>query len=111
MSRFNSTPNQDTLERAIARVDGNKTSTVEDVISMLTKQPKPKDIISNSKPKKRRKVSPAKLDVKHIPKISDIPDIPDGFPEGTVLNADNTLTLPDGRTIRKIEELDHEEAK
>ena len=45
--------------------------------------------------------------IDHIPEIAHLPQIPDGFPEGTVLNDDGTLTLPDGRMIRKKQEVDH----
>ena len=113
MSKLNSSPNQDALSRAIERVNGNKPSTVEDVINVLTKQTKSKDIISNSKPKKHRKTPTAKSEIEepeHIPAIDHLPEIPDGFPEDTVLNDDGTLTLPDGRIIRKkAQEVDHEE--
>jgi hypothetical protein len=50
--------------------------------------------------------------IQQIPKIDHISEIPDGFPDGTVLNDDGTLTLPDGRTIRKKmeQEVDHGQA-
>ena len=48
----------------------------------------------------------------HTPKIDHINKIPDGFPKDTIMNDDGTLTLPDGRQIRKIEqEVHNEEAK
>ncbi len=31
-------------------------------------------------------------------------NIPDGFPKDTIVNNDGTLTLPDGRMVRKIQE-------
>ncbi len=113
MSKLNSNPNQDALSRAIERANDRKPlATAEEVINMLTKQTKSKDIVPNSKPKKRRKVSSAKQKIEHVPEIDHlehIPEIPNGFPKGTVLNNDGSLSLPDGRRIRKIkQEVDHE---
>ncbi len=49
-----------------------------------------------------------------IPEIGEIAQIntidplpvPDGFPEGTIMNNDATLTLPDGRMVRKIQRVE-----
>ena len=40
-----------------------------------------------------------------IPEIQEIAPlpVPDGFPKGTIMNNDATLTLPDGRMVRKIQ--------
>ena len=53
-------------------------------------------IYGESKPTKNRPVTKRKKRVKVV--------VPDGFPKGTVLNKDQTLTLPDGRLVRKISE-------
>ncbi len=40
--------------------------------------------------------------IEEINTIDPLPQIPDGFPDGTAMNDDGTLTLPDGRMVRKI---------
>ena len=93
-----------------------QTPSIEDVTAMFTGKdnnsiPKP---VKKSTVKKRAKrntgvgVGSKEVDtIEQIPEINHIPQIPDGFPEDTVLNDDGTLTLPDGRIIRKKQEVDH----
>ena len=42
-------------------------------------------------------------EIAQIDTIDPLP-VPNGFPEGTIMNDDATLTLPDGRMVRKIQE-------
>ncbi len=94
-----------------------QTPSAEDLIAMLTgkdKRSTPKPVPKYTEEERSNRI--AKLKAKRdgveepepIPEINHIPEIPDGFPEGTVLNDDGTLILPDGRMIRKIQGADHE---
>ena len=104
------------LIETLDRLGKKKTPSVEDAVAMLMGKAKRK--IPRSVPKytgkKRAKrkavddVVPEEVEtIDPIPKIDHIPEIPDGFPSGTLLNDDGTLTLPDGRMIRKKQEVDH----
>ena len=46
---------------------------------------------------------------KHKTKKRATVNIPDGFPKDTIVNNDGTLTLPDGRLVRKISEVKDEQ--
>ena len=103
-------------------IRGAKTPSVEDVVAMLTGKDDKRSIAKSTpkytKEERATKIAEMKAKRDGIDAggseepehIDHIPEIPDGFPEGTILNDDQSLTLPDGRTIRKIEqEVDHEE--
>ena len=64
-------------------------TTAETAEGLLPKKMKQRPVVQNTTPRKRRS-KPVKN------------TIPDGFPEGTILNDDDTLTLPDGRMVQKI---------
>ncbi len=49
---------------------------------------------------------PEVREITQIDTIDPLP-VPDGFPEGTIMNDDETLTLPDGRRVRKIQGADN----
>ena len=114
------------LDREVQR-RAKQTPSVEEAVAMLVGR-KDKRSIPKSKPKyteAQRAERMAKIkairdskkpeaidtieDIPEIDHIAKIPEIPTGFPEGTILNDDGTLSLPDGRTIRKKQEADHEE--
>ena len=101
-------------------IRGAKTPSVQDAVAMLTgkddKRSIAKPVKKYTEEERSNRIAELKAkrdgveEPEHIPEIDHIPGIPDGFPEGTILNDDGTLTLLDGRTIRKIEqEVDHEE--
>ena len=97
-----------------------QTPSVKDVVAMLTGKAD-KRSIAKSTPKYTKEERATKIaemkakrdgveESEQIPALDHIPEIPDGFPEGTILNDDQSLTLPDGRMIRKKEqEVNHEE--
>ena len=72
----------------------NKTPSAEDVITKIYGKKEYVEPVY-SKPK-RKKVAV---------------NIPSGFPAGTVLNDDQTLTLPDGRMVQKIVEAKDEQVQ
>ena len=78
------------------------TPTAEDVTTHIYgKKEEPNNTVTVTKPRA------SKADIP----LDQMEEVPDGFPEGTILNEDSTLTLPDGRMIRKIEqETSNEEA-
>ena len=108
------------LDEILAReIQRTKTPSVKDAVAMLIGKdersiPKPMKKNTAKKKVKRKTVDdvvPEKTGtIEQIPKIDHISEIPDGFPEGTVLNDDATLTLADGRTIQKIPEVSDVEA-
>jgi len=72
---------------------------LDKALETANKTPSTNDVITKIYGKKKSKyVAPAK---KHKAKKRKIPN---RFPKGTVLNKDQTLTLPDGRLVRKISE-------
>ena len=101
------------LDREVQRA--KQKPSVEDAIARITG--KDNRIVPKSKPKyteaqKAERMAKVKAirdskaidHIKQIPEIehiAKIPEIPTGFPKGTVLNDDGTLTLPDGRTLRR----------
>ena len=101
------------LDREIQGV--KQIPSVEDAVAMLTGKDKrsiPKQkYIRKQKTERSEKIAELKADhIDQIPEIDHISKIPEGFPEGTIMNDDQTLTLPDGRTIRKIDQGEaHEE--
>ena len=107
------------LIETLDRLGKKQTPSVGDAVAMLmgkSKQKIPRSVPKyTSKIKSRRDavndVVPEEVEtlekIEHIPEIDHIPEIPDGFPNGTILNDDGTLTLPDGRMIRKKQEVDH----
>ena len=100
-------------------IRGAKTPSVEDAVAMLLGKDKrniPKPVKKYTGKERLNRIAELKAkrdgaeEPEQIPALDHIPEIPDGFPEGTIMNDDGSLTLPDGRTIRKIEqEVDHEE--
>jgi hypothetical protein len=91
-------------------IKGAKTPSVEEAVAMLTGKDKrsiPKSKPRDTKDKKAKRDSKKPDHIAKIPKIDYIAEIPDGFPDGTILNDDGTLTLPDGRMIRKKQEVNH----
>ena len=108
------------LERELKRV--KEPISGEDAIAKLTgrdtrmvPEPAPKKYTPKQKAERAEKLAAlkAKRDgtdnesidpTDRIKEINPLP-VPDGFPDGTIMNDDQTLTLPDGRTIRKIPEV------
>ena len=115
-------------EKLSEEIKGAKTPSIEEAVAMLTGKDKrsiPKPVKKYTEEERAERMAKIKAireakepkavnaieGIKQIPSIdhiSKIPEIPTGFPEGTVLNDDGTLTLPDGRMIRKKQEVDHE---
>ena len=104
------------LDEMLDRLDTKQTPSVGDVVALLAGKdkriiPKPKKKSTSKKRLKRIAEIKAKRGseevetIEEIPKIKHIAKIPDGFPAGTILNDDGTLTLPDGRVIRKKQEV------
>ena len=89
-----------------------QTPSVKDAVAMLMGNdkhsiPKPAQK-STAKKRAKRNAADGSKEVEQIDQIQEIDhiaEIPDGFPKGTILNDDGTLTLPDGRMIRKKQEV------
>jgi hypothetical protein len=110
-------------EKLSEEIRGAKTPSAKEAVAMLTGKDKhsiPKPVKKYTEEERAERMAKIKAireakepravdDVEHIAEIVHISEIPDGFPNGTVLNDDGTLTLPDGRMIRKKQEVDHEE--
>ena len=77
---------------------------LDKVLEKANKTPSSNDVVKKIYGERKSKyVAPIK---KHKAKKREIPN---GFPKGTVLNKDQTLTLPDGRLVRKISEVKDEQ--
>jgi hypothetical protein len=74
--------------------NANKIPSTEEIITKIygkSKDVKPKSLPAKKKRKKMKQT------------------LPDGFPKDTMVNGDGTLTLPDGRMVRKIQGAEDEQ--